>query len=196
MPSWRQWEVAARGPDAWVYPWGNSLDTDAMEVEGMVHVWSAPNPNYGRANKDGMRETARETTATCSLNRAADFGPLSTAVSPFGLRGLLRWGKEWNVVAGEPRGFTRTPELAHTHCMRSLCDLLSIHDVHRWDTSFKEELLASNHRAFSAPMAFCLRAPPCFGDGEVAPRAAFRLAFVASGQPQIHAARPATPSWL
>eukprot|EP00670_Eutreptiella_braarudii_P024851 CAMPEP_0174372510 /NCGR_PEP_ID=MMETSP0811_2-20130205/103913_1 /TAXON_ID=73025 ORGANISM="Eutreptiella gymnastica-like, Strain CCMP1594" /NCGR_SAMPLE_ID=MMETSP0811_2 /ASSEMBLY_ACC=CAM_ASM_000667 /LENGTH=627 /DNA_ID=CAMNT_0015520017 /DNA_START=57 /DNA_END=1936 /DNA_ORIENTATION=+ len=156
IPTWQQWEAAVRGPQAWLYPWGNDFDHVRMEIEVMIHGWSAPNPNYGKANKMGLKDTAAEVHKTLALSRLCDWSIYAGAVSPLGLKGLCRFGKEWNSANHDVRCYL-PEDVVETQVLRSLCDLHSVNDAHSWDTPVREELLASNHRSFSGPMGFCLR---------------------------------------
>lgn len=36
LPTWQEWEAAARGEDAWLYPWGNTLDPEAVTFDAPV----------------------------------------------------------------------------------------------------------------------------------------------------------------
>ena len=50
IPTWQQWEAAVRGPQAWLYPWGNDFDHVRMEIEV-----PAPPPSCGSALSPSLR---------------------------------------------------------------------------------------------------------------------------------------------
>eukprot|EP00667_Euglena_gracilis_P005339 EG_transcript_5373 len=176
LPAWQEWEAAVRGPASHLYPWGDEYDPVRVETEVLIHGWRGPNPNYGKPNRMGLKDTAVEVHHSLALSRLCSWGAYADTTTALGLRDVLRFGKEWNSASRDVR--CHLPEERVTdRVLRSGCDLHSVNDVHSWDTPVKEELLVSNHRAFSGPMAFCLRPPKHFGGGKVAPRAAFRLAF-------------------
>eukprot|EP01006_Ploeotia_vitrea_P049133 TRINITY_DN67314_c5_g18_i1.p1 TRINITY_DN67314_c5_g18~~TRINITY_DN67314_c5_g18_i1.p1 ORF type:complete len:678 (+),score=57.73 TRINITY_DN67314_c5_g18_i1:86-2119(+) len=194
IPTWEQWEAAVRGPNAYLYPWGNTFDPITIEIEGQVHGYNIPNPHYNQLKAKGQPDVAHEMVTSTILHRMIDFGQYQVP-SPFGLKGLLRWGKEWNVAQYNCVSYEPTDEIS-THCVRSCADLWSKNDCNCWDAPIAPDLMMSNHRTFSAPMAFCLRAPKYFGDKDIAPRASFRLAFHLDGSPQILAARPLPLAWF
>eukprot|EP00668_Euglena_longa_P011955 GGOE01014377.1.p1 GENE.GGOE01014377.1~~GGOE01014377.1.p1 ORF type:complete len:648 (-),score=263.01 GGOE01014377.1:249-2192(-) len=176
LPTWQEWEAAVRGPKSHLYAWGDEYDPVRVETEVMIHGWRGPNPNYGKPNRMGLKDTAVEVHHSLALSRLCNWGAYADTVTELGLRDVLRFGKEWNSANRDV--LCHLPEeRVDGQVLRSGCDLHSVNDVHSWETPVKDELLTSNHRAFSGPMAFCLRPPKFFGGGKLAPRAAFRLAF-------------------
>ncbi|HBK62353.1 MAG TPA: hypothetical protein DD000_02185 [Cyanobacteria bacterium UBA11166] len=87
--------------------------------------------------------------------RIEDFGQYASTVSPFGLKGLMYWGMEWNTVD------TTDPNLKkigkkYTHILRSLLDCgFSRGSAEISDSESENRLLNSSyHRAFSGvPLA-------------------------------------------
>jgi hypothetical protein len=74
LPRWYGWEIAVRGPEPWLWPWGDTLDLGAL-------TW----------RRDG--EVAFIET----------FGAYAGCTSIFGVGDLARAGGEWNVChAGAP----------------------------------------------------------------------------------------------
>ena len=76
----------------------------ASVLQVMIHGWSAPNPNYGKANKMGLKDTAAEVHKTLALSRLCDWSIYAGAVSPLGLKGLCRFGKVHPPPAPGPGG--------------------------------------------------------------------------------------------
>jgi formylglycine-generating enzyme required for sulfatase activity len=68
-PTWWEWEIAVRGPEPFLYPWGNELDVTKLRL-----------------------------TASDDLVLIDDFGDYAKSTSPFGLRDVARIGGEWNRV--------------------------------------------------------------------------------------------------
>ena len=156
VPSWQEWEAAARGKQGLRFPWGDTADVNCIEV--------------------GTKEFKSETTGDGSsldgvtvVNVLNSFGWLRCTESPCGLVSLPRYGWEWNSVnfdiGDETAGLDQPPA---THLLRSMCDL---------GVAWHPELKGSAHRSFTLPCAASYGVPHkgihC---------AAFRLAYP-SGTP-------------
>ena len=158
LPEWVQWEAATRGPDAYLYPWGNHFELAQVEYS-----------NYRR--EDSLIAYKGD------LYRLDSFGRYGQALSPFGLKGLARWGMEWNHTSQPLKTLKLDGQfgpMIESHLLRSICDL-AFNEVVIKEANFSNVSLArSNHRAFSGTTLAMMLAPE---HGHQV--AAFRLVYLA-----------------
>ncbi|MEM9541149.1 MAG: SUMF1/EgtB/PvdO family nonheme iron enzyme [Cyanobacteria bacterium P01_E01_bin.42] len=156
LPNWAEWEVAARGPESYLFPWGNTFDVYRVQLSYLNYgyTWEDPQSMMGL-----YRDTADISGRYCRID---DFGEYANATSPFGIKGLMYWGLEWNT-----RGYSRV--------MRSLLDC----GVGRAPASISSSesqnnaLGRSNHRAFSGVPLAAFATPEICGQ-----LAAFRFVYM------------------
>lgn len=156
LPRWEEWEIATRGPQGFLYPWGNDLDVKQLTLE----------------LQDYSIDTESEMGFYCcdqDVYFFHSFGAYQTQPSPFGLGGLARCGREWNLChAGQPLA-------EEDHLLRSICDLGAMAGMHPgvnprlWDSNrWRRE-----RETFSGPVL------PCYASEKVAgglySRAGFRF---------------------
>jgi len=156
LPRWDEWEVATRGREAFLYPWGNTLDTAHLSLEHQDYsVDEESVMGYYRCDQD--------------VYFVHSFGPYGELASPFGLVGLAWAGREWN--EGDAAAL-----LTEQSILRSITDLGSMAMMipglrpHTWGMYGWHE--SKKHQAFSGP------ALPCYlpaEAGKLYERAAFRL---------------------
>ncbi|MGB0384581.1 MAG: SUMF1/EgtB/PvdO family nonheme iron enzyme [Ardenticatenaceae bacterium] len=158
LPEWVQWEVATRGAEAYLYPWGNEFDTDQIKRSAY-------------ARQDSLFAYSGQ------LYRVDSFERYGEALSPFGLRGVARWGMEWNRTPRPLKTLSldgTSGATIESHLLRSICDLGFNEVVIKGADFASMELAGSNHRAFSGPtLAMMLPAQ----DGNKV--AGFRLVYLA-----------------
>lgn len=80
LPRWYEWEIAVRGPEPFLYPWGNELDLAKLTLRALSYY----------SELGITRATAIDS-----------FGDYARAESPFGLRQLAHLGQEWNEGFGK-----------------------------------------------------------------------------------------------
>jgi len=135
LPRWYEWEIAVRGPEPFLYPWGNDFDLAQVRLVTSTYSLLEAQRFPSRIPVD-LR--ARETERAVGI---LDFGAYENATSPFGLRDLVRAGCEWNDLDG-------------THVVRSFCDVGAMSYMvpgSRPETYDNE----SGMTAFSGPIAAC-----------------------------------------
>lgn len=97
LPTEAQWEKAARGPNATIYPWGNAFvgqNLNFCDVNCLAN-WADPTVN------DGFAFTA---PAGSYLNGVSLYGPLDMAGN------VREWVADWYGVYGNPAGTPPTAE--------------------------------------------------------------------------------------
>jgi len=145
LPYWHEWEIATRGPYGQLYPWGNEIDLDALSLERQDYSTDTESVmGYYRYDKE--------------IYFVHSFGDYANKPSPFGLLGLARAGREWNLC------HKRQP-LNEDVILRSISDLGSmaymipgVSKGHR-SGNYKEKM----HLTFSGPPLPCY-APRNVGD--------------------------------
>eukprot|EP01006_Ploeotia_vitrea_P009334 TRINITY_DN21915_c0_g1_i1.p1 TRINITY_DN21915_c0_g1~~TRINITY_DN21915_c0_g1_i1.p1 ORF type:complete len:871 (+),score=39.49 TRINITY_DN21915_c0_g1_i1:40-2652(+) len=160
LPTWQEWEVAARGPEAFLYPWGNQLQMDAVELEKPLPVWDLTLRRVV-VHDAYLDADANTRTFTGRSIRVKNFGVYEYSQSPFGLRRLVRPGYEWNSANFDlsyPAGPT-------THLVRTLSDYHTQYILEGGDQT-------GNHRSFTGPVVPLFARP--YGTVR---NAAFRLVF-------------------
>ncbi|MEM7343916.1 MAG: hypothetical protein AAF485_06705 [Chloroflexota bacterium] len=171
LPRWYAWEIATRGSEAWLYPWGNVFNLKEISLE--LQDYSV--------DDEGVMGFYRYDQYVYFIH---SFGPYADMTSPFGLSGLARPGREWNLChQNKP-----TPDDACI--LRSICDLgamsFMIPGIRPMTWGFGDWLKTKKHLAFSGPILPCY-APPSVGlwidrDGDTRgeplyDKAGFRLLF-------------------
>eukprot|EP01012_Entosiphon_sulcatum_P007042 TRINITY_DN13494_c0_g1_i1.p1 TRINITY_DN13494_c0_g1~~TRINITY_DN13494_c0_g1_i1.p1 ORF type:complete len:760 (+),score=107.29 TRINITY_DN13494_c0_g1_i1:42-2321(+) len=166
IPSWQQWEAAARGSDAFLYPNGNDLDLRALTFDEPA-AWQLELTEItsGSDGNSVMRSTVEGTSV-----RLRNMGVHAFAKSPFGLRLLHRFGFEWNACNFD----VYHPNGPSTHLLRTLTDYFTQYIFEGGDVS-------GNHRAFSGPVLPLFALPNRF-----VRTAAFRIAFPATDSSFVH----------
>lgn len=184
LPTWTQWEVAARGEQAYLFPWGNEWNLDRIQLSYLpyTYTWEDPQSTMGL-----FRERESRSGRCCRVDA---FGDYTDAVSPFGLKGLLHYGVEWNRI--DPTLPKQPKEILDLkRIVRSLCDLGDSRTL--WTLSESEAqnqaLRASDHRSFSGvPLPLISKYPDNYRIG------AFRLVYVPSAAPDKQTAKLFVPS--
>jgi WD40 repeat protein len=146
LPSWSEWEIATRGEKGYLFPWGNRFDLSQVKLSSFSYGYTWEDPE----STMGFRETE---WISGQYYRIDEWGEYRDMVSPFGLRGLLYWGMEWNLVSK-----SETPKSLkkYTHILRSLLDLGQNRTTVNLSENEAENnaLRSSDHRAFSGiPLA-------------------------------------------
>ncbi len=175
LPNWAQWEVATRGAQAYLFPWGNEFDLNKVKLSQLHYRYTWEDPE----SVMGFRETEYISETKCRID---SFGEYESALSPFGLKGLARWGMEWNTT-DQPLPNPEKYASITSHLLRSICDLGFSKTIVALSEqeSENQQLRASNHRSFSGTSL------PLFVDPKSGDKiAAFRLAYVIQ-QPEITA---------
>lgn len=87
IPNFLQWEVAARGAQGYLFPWGDVLDLARLRLSNETYcTWEDPESTMGMGRD----------TDHALVHYVDSFGDYQNARSPFGLSGLVHWGMEWN----------------------------------------------------------------------------------------------------
>lgn len=141
LPRWHEWEIATRGPEGWLYPWGNEIDFEKLSIEIQ---------DYSVDEESVMGYYCYDQY----VYFVHSFGDYAEAPSPFGLVGLARAGREWNLRhAGEP-------EAPGRHILRSVSDLGGMAFMipgirpHTWGGG-NDWYKTKKHLAFSGPVLPC-----------------------------------------
>ena len=157
LPRWDEWEVATRGREAFLYPWGNTLDTAPLSLEHQDYsVDTESDMGYYRCDQD--------------VYFVHSFGTYGELASPFGLVGLAWAGREWN--AGDAAALpTEQPILRSIADLGSMAMMIPGLRPRTWGMYGWHE--TKKHQAFSGP------ALPCYLPAEAGKglyeTAAFRL---------------------
>jgi formylglycine-generating enzyme required for sulfatase activity len=141
LPNWDEWEIATRGPDGWPYPWGATLDRAELALE--LQDYSVDDES---------------TMGTYSFSEKVyfihSFGRYREAVSPFGLGGLARAGREWN------RCQERELPAAGDHILRSLADTgAMLYMLPGIQPYLSPAWMEQAHLTFSGPVLACYTPP-------------------------------------
>jgi hypothetical protein len=149
LPSWYEWEIATRGLQGWLYPWGNELDCNQLGLE---------HQDYSIDEESVMGYYSYDQ----DVYFIHSFGPYIKMPSPFGLVGLARPGREWNCCEqGEP-----LPD--ETYILRSISDLgamaFMIPGIRPNTWSAEGWHVTKRELAFSGPVL------PCYAPGAVGMR--------------------------
>jgi len=159
LPEWVQWEVAARGAESYLFPWGNQFELDKVQMTA-------------------SRREASLIEYRGDVYHLDSFGHYAGASSPFGLQGLARWGMEWNSTSQLLNTVNlggRTGAVIEDHLLRSICDLAFNEVVIQKKPTHSHVALARrNHRAFVGT-TLAMMLPPKHGHQV----AAFRLLYLA-----------------
>lgn len=149
LPSYAEWEVAARGTEHYLFPWGNTFDLSQVKLSNLHYGYTWEDPE----STMGFRETEYISGHYCRIDH---FGKYTNAVSPFGLKGLMHWGMEWNAVDLANQTIEKLQRNKTTKILRSLLDCGYSRSTANVSDSETENtaLNRSNHRAFSGvPLA-------------------------------------------
>lgn len=157
LPAWDEWEVATRGREAFLYPWGNTLDTAHLSLE---------HQDYSMDDEGVMGYYRYDQ----NLYFVHSFGVYREQPSPFGLVGLAWRGREWN--EGDAAALATDEPI-----LRSLSDLGSMAmmipgwrpnswGIYGWHQT-------KTYQAFSGPALPCYL--PAAAAEKLYPKAAFRL---------------------
>ena len=185
IPSWQEWEAAARGREGLRFPWGDQDNIECIEVDTVEFAMTGAQESGGEEASGEGGEKAEEgggggydflegREIVTVLN---SFGWLRCSDSPLGLSGLPRYGCEWNSAAfdvGDETG-ALADGAPTTHLLRSLCDL---------GVAWHPQLRGRTHRAFTLPCLAAYGVPY-----KAIHTAAFRLAYPHGGPVQ----RPTPP---
>lgn len=158
LPRWYEWEIATRGPEGWLYPWGN--ETTRAELTFEYQSYSVDTESdMGYYNADQVVAFVRS------------FGRYAQTVSPFGLRKLAFAGREWNLChAG-------LPFAQETAVLRSLADVgnmaMMIPGIRPMTWAGHDWCHTQQHLAFSGPSL--VHATPETAVQSVYPEASLRL---------------------
>jgi hypothetical protein len=104
LPRWYEWEIATRGPQGWLYPWGNEIDVNQLLLEYQDY-------SVDEESVMGYYSYDQE------LYFIHSFGPYAGIPSPFGLVELAWPGREWNCCE-QDEPLADTP-----YILRSIADL-------------------------------------------------------------------------
>jgi hypothetical protein len=153
-PTWWEWEIAMRGPEPFLYPWGNELELAKLKLATEI-----------QDHPDGRERVVL----------IEDFGDYARATSAFGLRDVARIGVEWNRVDNA----RLPPEAAMPETggiVRSASDIGAMAYLVAGVRPNTGGDIRPASRAFSGPIAACygLARPPESGRYLYA-TAAFRL---------------------
>ena len=85
LPRWYEWEIAARGKEGLLYPWGNEYTPGSLALE---------HQDYSMED-EGVMGFYRYDQEVIFIH---DFKEYAQKESPFGLMDLARIGREWNRV--------------------------------------------------------------------------------------------------
>jgi len=83
LPRWYEWEIAARGKEGLLYPWGNEYAPASLALE---------HQDYSMED-EGVMGFYRYDQEVIFIH---DFKEYAQSESPFGLMDLARIGREWN----------------------------------------------------------------------------------------------------
>jgi hypothetical protein len=147
LPRWYEWEIATRGPEGWLYPWGNEMDLKKLSLEDQ---------DYSMDEESVMGYYCYDQ----DVYFIHSFGDYVDAASPFGLVGLAQAGREWNVChQGEPTA-------DDDYILRSISDLgamtMMIPGIRPNTWGFQNWYKTKKHLAFSGPVLACY-APSTIG---------------------------------
>lgn len=165
VPRWYEWEIATRGKEGFLYPWGDDYFPESLSLESQDYSMDDESVmGFYRYDQD--------------VFFIHDFKEYVTRESPFGLIDLARIGREWNQT------YESLPVPDDAFILRSLSDLGTMAEMvpgirynswrnNAWDYK----------RAFSKPPLPCYARStvgenPELGYGKVLyPEAALRLVF-------------------
>ncbi len=169
IPRWYEWEIATRGAEGQLYPWGDEMDVNLLSIEHQDYsVDEESTMGYYCYNQD--------------VYFVHSFGPYIGRPSPFELIGLAQAGQEWN------RCDATAPLGEETLILRSLSDLGCMSMMipglrpNTWGGTGSWSR-TRRHLAFSGPVL------PCYAPADIGldqarqslfPEAAFRLVFAPS----------------
>lgn len=141
LPRWYEWEIATRGPEGWLYPWGDEIDLEKLAIE--IQDYSVDEESVmGYYSYDQY------------VYFVHSFGAYADTSSPFGLVGLPRAGREWNL---RHKG---SPDAPGRCILRSISDLGAMAFMipglrpHTWGGG-NDWYKTKKHLAFSGPVLSC-----------------------------------------
>jgi formylglycine-generating enzyme required for sulfatase activity len=165
LPRWYEWEIATRGKEGFLYPWGDEYFPKSLSLESQDY-------SMDEESVMGFYKYDQE------VFFIHDFKDYATRESPFGLVDLARMGREWNQT------YESLPIPDDEFILRSLSDLGTMAEMvpgiryNSWRNNFWDY-----KRAFSMPALPCYARStvgenPEIGYGKILyPEAAFRLMF-------------------
>eukprot|EP00818_Percolomonas_sp_WS_P000756 CAMPEP_0117437280 /NCGR_PEP_ID=MMETSP0759-20121206/1442_1 /TAXON_ID=63605 /ORGANISM="Percolomonas cosmopolitus, Strain WS" /LENGTH=912 /DNA_ID=CAMNT_0005228907 /DNA_START=51 /DNA_END=2786 /DNA_ORIENTATION=+ len=212
LPTWQQWEVAARGKDSFPFPWG--YQPVSARNTGVEHV---------KYSYIGCDSNLRQKWKSGHVTRIKSLRHYHRRKSPFGVEDLVLFAKEFNLAQDDLAVRSQAGVSSHqmfqecqvdTHLLRSLCYLgpqttfvpsPSESSQNPVDIEGFDKMASSEHRSFNGPtlsacephMGCTPNDAPQGGDTEAAvptvgggryhqQKGVFRLVFSMSSWFQVH----------